>query len=375
MIGTLAVSVAAFLSGCGDTSGPRPRLHEVFNPGDPPGPDDLVGNEIRPFKIQTFEGSGETVHPDIALVPQWWKGSSWRMVATPYPNGDATYENPSEYVGMSWTQWNVPNGLTNPVVKPKKGYLSDPDQLYNPATDELWMYYRQVTQSNVIWLVKSSDGVKWGLPTQIVEAPNHQIVSPTVVRVNATTWYMWSVNSGAVGCAATKTTVQRRTSSDGVTWSAPTDVALPTPPGLWAWHIDVEWVPAAAQYWAVFNVKDSVGCTTSELEFATSPDGLTWTVAPSPLVTRHSIDDFSDIVYRTSFIYHAKTDYVTFWYSGARYEDGRYIWHTAIQRMPRPALMDYVNGSRGPSLSAIPPSRAMRHPRSAPPPLTNETAP
>lgn len=297
------------------------------------------------------------------------------MVATPYPNGNATYENPSEYVGESWTLWDIPKGLTNPVVSPTQGYLSDPDQLYNPATDEMWMYYRQVNSANVIWLVKSSDGIKWGVPTQVVQAPNHQIVSPTIVRMNATTWYMWSVNSGAPGCTAKRTTVERRQSSDGVNWSAPQTVTLPTPAGLSPWHIDVEWVAAAAEYWAVFNVKDSLGCTTGELEFATSQDGMTWTVAPSPLLSRNAIPDFSDIVYRASFIYQPRTDYVTFWYSGARFDTDHYVWHTAIQRMPRTDLMALVNRTRGASLMmSVTPSRG-HHGRSGPPPLNNRTAP
>jgi len=376
----MAIVIGVALAACADATSP-PR--EPFNPGDPPLPTDLVTAEIRPFRIQTFEGSGETVHPDIAVVPQWWRGSSWRLVATPYPNGDAQYENPSEYIGESWTEWEIPQGLTNPVVKPKQGYLSDPDQLYNPATDELWMYYRQVMRGNLIWLVTSKNGVRWSLPREVLRAPNHQIVSPSIVRVNDSTWYMWSINAGAPGCAAKHTIVERRRSTDGMTWSAPEPVTLDTPPGVWPWHIDVEWVPAASQYWAAFNVKDSVGCVTGELEFATSTDGITWTVAPSPLITRHAIPDFADIVYRASFVYHPTTDFVTFWYSGARYDQdsSRYVWHTAIQRIPREALMARVNQPRRAPFAARAgdtqptdgqPTRGVHRPL---PPLTNETAP
>jgi hypothetical protein len=41
---------------------------------------------------------------------------------------------------------------------------------------------------------------------------------------------------------------------------------------------------------------------------------------------------------RSTFAYDPSTDALTFWYSGARYEDGRYIWSAAVERRRRGAI-------------------------------------
>ena len=124
-------------------------------------------------------------------------GDPYRLVATPYPGGDATYENPSLYTGSTLTSWVVPAGVVNPLERPEgSSYLSDPDMVYDPDAGELRIYYRRVTTHNEISMIRSSNGVVWSAPVLTVSAPNHYIVSPTIVRRSATQWLMWSVNSG-----------------------------------------------------------------------------------------------------------------------------------------------------------------------------------
>ncbi|MEO8879466.1 MAG: hypothetical protein ABI446_03640 [Gemmatimonadaceae bacterium] len=76
--------------------------------------------------------------------------------------------------------------MTNPLETPRGGsYLSDPDMVYDPDKDQLRIYYRRVTNENEIWMIRSSDGVVWSAPALTVHAPNHMIVSPTIVRRSA----------------------------------------------------------------------------------------------------------------------------------------------------------------------------------------------
>ena len=35
---------------------------------------------------------------------------------------------------------------------------------------------------NLIWRTRSKDGVHWGDPVEVARRPNHQLVSPAVVR-------------------------------------------------------------------------------------------------------------------------------------------------------------------------------------------------
>jgi len=323
---------------------------------------------VHALPVVTYEGSGQAVHPDFVPLPSSWSGDPFRLVATPYPGGDAAYENPSLFTGSTGTDWAVPQGVSNPIEHPDiGGYLSDPDMLYDPDANELRIYYRRVTSQNEIWMTRSSNGIAWSAPVLTVSAPNHLIVSPTIVRRSATEWLMWSVNAGSIGCGSATTTVELRRSTDGIQWSDPHAASLSDPDGF-PWHIDVEWIPSRGEYWAVYPVKAAGGCTTDRLRFATSADGLHWTSYPAPVLLRGASDELRDIVYRSTIDFDADAGVVTLWYSGAKYDHGIYSWHLAWERMSPAQLLARVSTT---------PSTALRSAPSTPrlPPLTNETAP
>jgi len=376
-----AVVVSAILMGCTDgTTSPRaptpspPSLSPPLSPPpSPPPPPSSPPGLIQVLTLITYDGSGQAVHPDAVRTAAGWGGlSSSNLVVTPYPRGQASYENPSVFIGQSATVWEVPDGVQNPIAQPvAEGYLSDPDELYNPTTNELWLYYRQVTTQNQILMIRSSDGVHWSVPVTVISVPNHEAVSPTVVRMNETDWRLWAVNSGADGCTALSTTVELRTSADGIQWSAPQTVSLGDQEDF-PWHMDVSWIPAYHQFWAVYNAKVAGSCTTGVLRFATSPDGIHWTTAPTPLLSRGAIPEFSDIVYRASLQYDAASDNVTLWYSGASYKTSAYEWHVAVQQISRKSMLAFVMQQPTASSSI----RSDKVPvTSQPPALTNATAP
>jgi len=326
-------------------------------------------SQVTPLPLVTYDGSGQAVHPDFARLPATWNGDPFRLVATPYPGGNASYENPSLYTGSTGAEWAVPSGIQNPLEQPQGGsYLSDPDMLYDADLGEIRMYYRRVTSQNEIWMIRSSDGVKWSVPVLTVHAANHMLVSPTVVRRSSTDWLMWSVNSGVVGCGASSTTVELRRSADGLRWSDPVKTILKDPDGS-PWHIDVEWIPSRNEYWAVYPVKQSGSCTTDRLRFATSADGLHWATFPSPLLMKGASDDLRDIVYRSTIDFDATTGVVSIWYSGAKYDRGTYNWHLAWEQTSADALFARV-GAATPVAA-----RAARPDAPKLPELTNETAP
>jgi hypothetical protein len=331
--------------------------------------DAMPVTDVHPLSLLTYEGSGQAVHPDFARLPSSWSGDPFRLVATPYPGGDAAYENPSLYTGSTGTAWTVPPGVTNPLKKPDAGgYLSDPDVIYDPDANELRVYYRRVTNENEIWMIRSSDGVIWNAPVLTVHAPNHLIVSPTIVRRSATQWLMWSVNAGTIGCSSATTRVELRRSTDGVHWSGPEASPLSDPDG-YPWHIDVEWIPSRNEYWAVYPVKTAGGCITDRLRFATSADGSHWTTYQSPVLLRGATDELSDIVYRSTVDLDAAADVVTIWYSGAKFDHGTYHWHVAWERMSPAQLLARVSTQGSVAARNAPPVRPNL------PALTNETAP
>ena len=330
--------------------------------------DALPVANVHALSIVTYEGSGQAVHPDFARLPPSWSGDPFRLVATPYPGGNAAYENPSLYTGSTGIAWTVPAGVTNPIEQPDiAGYLSDPDVLYDPDANELRIYYRRVTSANEISMTRSANGVAWSTPVLTVQAPNHLIISPTIVRRSSTEWLMWSVNAGPIGCGSASTTLELRRSADGVHWSTPQTASLSDPDGF-AWHIDVEWVPSRNEYWAVYPIKVAGGCTTDRLRFATSADGLHWTSYPLPVLLKGASDELKDIVYRSTIDLDADAGVVTLWYSGAKYDHGIYGWHLAWERMTPTQLLARVSTPTSVSARTAPL-------RSDLPPLTNETAP
>lgn len=324
--------------------------------------------DVHEMPMSTYDGSGQIVHPDYVRLPASWTGNLLRLVATPYPEGDATLENPSLFTGTSGVSWTVPDGVVNPLVRPAGGYLSDPDVVYDPDAGELRIYYRRVTTENEIWMIRSTNGTTWSAPLLTVHALNHEIISPSIVRRGAGDWMMWSVNAGTIGCGGQSTTVELRRSTDGLSWSEPETAVLSDPDGF-AWHIDVEWISSLGQYWAVYPVKRPGSCTTDRLRLATSTDGLNWQSYPSPVLISGASAELNDVVYRSSFDYDASTGIVTFWYSGATSDDGVYSWHLAWERMPQSALFARVSRELPLSLRTPPPAATNL------PQLTNETAP
>jgi hypothetical protein len=370
IVATLAYVASVVLIGCSDNAVTAPEPHG------PPAP-----APIQVLALATYDGSGQAVHPDAVQTPDGWgKGTPpLHLVVTPYPEGQASYENPSIYSGQSVTVWQVPQNVQNPIARPvTTGYLSDPDEVYNPSTKELWVYYRQVTTTNQILLLRSPDGIQWGTPVTIVTVPNHQAVSPTVVRKGADDWWLWTVNAGVNGCSSASTVVELRHSTDGIHWSDPQPVYLGGNDDF-PWHVDVTWIPEYGEFWALYNAKTPGSCTTAVLRFATSQDGVHWTTAPTPLLTRGAIPEFADIVYRSSLTYDATSDLVTLWYSGARYEHTDYLWHVAVQQIPRTTLLANVMRTPSPSSSGAVTPAASLIPLTKPVaplvPLTNATAP
>jgi len=225
----------------------------------------LSAGSVRRLRLTTFDGSGQMVHPDVARVPRGWAPARRFLAVTPYPGGDDRRELPSVYLSGDPTEWAPPSGLKNPVVRPWRGYLSDPDLVFEPRRRELWMYYRHVSRRNSVFLTVSGDGTHWSKPVRLVSAPNHELVSPAVVRVSDGNWHMWSVNAGGSGCRSETTTVEHRTSPDGLHWSPPHRVDVSGPNELPPWHIDVIWVPEVKEFWALYNEKPAASCATPAL--------------------------------------------------------------------------------------------------------------
>jgi len=301
-----------------------------------------------PIPVITYEGSGQLVHPDAAVFPSRWNGKRYWVSGTPYPAGNPRYENPSIYQGRVSNDMRVPSGVTNPIVAaPASGYLSDPDILHDPDSDELRMYYRSTVGGvDAILVSTSRDGVGWSPPRLVLSDVRYSMISPSIVRESATSWRMWTVNAAARGCVslASDMVLQQRRSSDGITWSAPEETTLYVP-GRVPWHWDVQYVPAKAEYWALIAAyPEGTTCSHTAIYFARSSDGTKWKVSPTPLLAPGQFEPLRDVVYRSSFHYHDGSDAVSVWYSGARLQGNAFTYAVASARYPYAELVRRVEG-------------------------------
>lgn len=219
------------------------------------------------------------VHPSVYYNADGWNGYRYWMAMTPYPLADSTKENPSILCSVDGSTWVVPAGLTNPIDPYPGGvaYNSDP-YLTVESTGLMWCWWRTAFRAigpEVIARRTSTDGVTWS--AMVVEwnydysVTGYRLIAPSVIQQEDGTWVMY-----AVDILATPYRVVRSVRATNGTWSALRTVTITggasaTRP----WHIDVHNV---GNEWHML-VMDG-GASGGDLWAAVSRDGLAFTAGP-----------------------------------------------------------------------------------------------
>lgn len=133
------------------------------------------------FLIDTYDGSGQAVHPDIAYCQnQYW------LVITPYPYGMEEYENPCLYNGYDLKNLKAPQGPIAIQRKHTQGvHLSDPCLAING--NKLFCYYRESErkgnrEENTIWEIQYNESEKkWGEASLLLDSIDDKILSPAMI--------------------------------------------------------------------------------------------------------------------------------------------------------------------------------------------------
>ena len=280
------------------------------------------------LKLSTYDGSGQVTEPSVVTLDSPWHGFKYWMAFSPYPNGDESKENPSIAASNDGITWEVPRGLTNPLEIPTSGYFADASLFYDSQSDQLWVYYIQVSgarDSLKVLRRVSSDGVHWLNKSELFQLPTYEALSPTVAKVDST-YTMWTVNSGGSGCSAATSTIESRTSSDGIKWSGSysTNIALQ---GYVMWHLTVTYVAPKQEYWAAIAAyPDGLDCSDTFLFFANSQDGVVWTTYSKPVLTPGSSWDNEEI-YKSTVLFDGNTSRLRVWYSAVSSVGA---WHVGL---------------------------------------------
>lgn len=188
------------------------------------------------------EGTNEAYHPKVVAFDEPWNGYRFWMAFTPYPKGNATYEDPYLMASNDMVNWEAPEGLKNPIHDTRADgsydtHNSDTHLVYNPETDQLEIFWRWIdSKTTVIYRSKTSDGVNLSNKEKAYYDSNRnngECISPAIVLDNGVykMWYL--LNS--------RGDVMYRTSTDGKNWSKANRVYFPfTTTQMKVWHLDVE---------------------------------------------------------------------------------------------------------------------------------------
>lgn len=132
----------------------------------------LEANAVEPLNIENYAGNTQNVHPKVLYFEQGWNGYEFWMAYTPYPHGRVMYENPSLAVSHDGINWDVPPGVTNPLIEqPDCGFNSDTHLVYDKEKDRMELWYRPY--DNHLYRDKwdrlvSRDGRNWSEPEEVI---------------------------------------------------------------------------------------------------------------------------------------------------------------------------------------------------------------
>jgi len=341
---------------------------EVMTTEDDKGEQPAEYNDRDVLTIPTYDYPGKTAnnvtHPDVldftkikdgnGAVLNTWGGYRYWMAVTPNQEGNSQFENPCLAASHDGINWDVPNGIDNPLSAVKKEpdntHNCDTDVIYDPVSNELWVYYiwerdnPRGTPSELRRIkVRERNGSFTVDEKEILTQSRYQydMQSPAVVRKGANEWLMWSNNSdqdsGNIGWNNQNGFVELRRSDDGSVWSAPqslqtTLVLKGETTNYIPWHLDVQWVESEGEYWGLFCAYPQGGDSrATDLLLGTSKDGVTWTTYPKPILTPRSGQWDQNFIYRSTFVYDDANDVLDIWYSGGKQNNQWHIGKTKVE--------------------------------------------
>jgi hypothetical protein len=274
-----------------------------------------LANAPTPLVIPTFDGFGQAMHPDIAYFPDKWNGYNYWMAMTPFTYSNNQSEDPSIVVSDNGLTWEVPPGLTNPlIVAPPAGHNADPAIVYNDDANELWVYFMRYwkTPNQVkLALMKSGDGVNWTEPEYLLTwnlSSSDNERSYSIIK-QGSDWHYWGQSNDAPH------KIYYRYSTDGENWSETTSVTFSLPPSLAPWHLSVIYVPTKSEYWMLFTAPG--GAIGSALFFAKSTDMLHWTLYTNEVLVPSGAGWDNGQIYKSTMLYDSDRQTFRIWYSAS----------------------------------------------------------
>ncbi len=251
---------------------------------------------LRLASVPTFDGLGCVTHPAVVAFEKKFSGYEYWMAFTPWP--DLSRELVSIVASHDGVSWEVPPGLTNPVIPASEHvfgcrFWSDPELIFL-RNGTMILYARTFDgvgyggPGNVESIVykTSTDGVRWG-PTSLLFTIRDgclgaALCPQVVVEPDGSTrlWYIRNSN----GKDTAMQLFLRLGDSSGTSFGPEILCELPSSR---YWHMDVQKV--GSTYYMLATVIRAWTRGDSPLHFLTSPDGINWTAVSSDAIPRSGL--------------------------------------------------------------------------------------
>lgn len=283
----------------------------------------------RLLALETYDGSGQVVHPDVVRWPA--RGGELWMAITPYPGAREKWENPCLYRSRDGISWAEPFPRLNPVVpRPRFDHNCDPDLAV--AADGLHLFYLETQRREYrpddrhfqeLRVVRSPDGRHWSEPETLFHwnlDTDPLYLSPCVAAApeGFRLFLVWP--KGRI--------VHWRASADLRSFGEPSGTLETGIPGLRPWHLDV--FPAEGGWVALLCARgpDAEDNLDVDLWIGASPDLERWAFRPEPLLAATDRSLGVEIVYRSTGL--VRNDRLAIWYSGRTRADTWVLGATAF---------------------------------------------
>ncbi|HPT71110.1 MAG TPA: hypothetical protein PLE74_02380 [Candidatus Cloacimonadota bacterium] len=255
-------------------------------------------NKAYPLNTPTYDGSGQSIHPDILLLPTnvYSTCGKFILALTPYPGGNNQFENPSLLTSSNGIEFTIPDHVINPLVPtPAHGHNDDPDILFNQMNHQYYYYYLETCKpdSQNFVLLTSSDLGNWN-KNVIIHYDLHNdpdfVVSPSVIIDQNDIWHLIYVNN--IG----SNRIESMNSTNGVQWDENSKIILNLgePLNFRPWHIDV---------FQSLNMYYMLACGMADhpnLYIGRSQDLINWDFSPEPILTPQETNLNCNRIYRSS---------------------------------------------------------------------------
>jgi len=276
-----------------------------------------LANARRYVDTPTYDGSGQVVHPDMLIFNSLFRGKKYFLCVDPFPNSNATKENPSILVSSETNKkfdTRVDNDLIpNPISgTPESGWFNSDSEIMW-WKNRFWLYWRCGQTANyhrILKLKTSEDLIGWTDEIKVMTynaGGSCRYASPSFVPENdkAYCWFL-KANDGSVHLFETVT---------GKNLDYVQQCSLTMPARRTIWHADIAKL-SNGEYWILC-------CDTKgSLWYGISRDRVHWEIASEKVLDKSLLGWDNKRIYRATFA--VEDGKILVWYS-AQSRRGR--WH------------------------------------------------